>query len=209
MDVNDHRPFAGELRRRLIQEGGNGTVVPRLPVDQLRFGKPRSVQAAGLAESPTLQLAVSHVEGISIVILGSGAERKCQFAAVVAPIEAIQNPDRNLGHRNFFVVPGLEHVQYADSVLVGFEGNPAPVFGKIEFVYIPVERGSEHCDFAAAQIHVDQTLKFGVLIAGHVHAFSIFGKSRVAIGYGFSRLRSQQVFLARSYIHQPNVTLCR
>src|SRR5258706_2991503 len=48
VNVNDHRSFAGELRRWLVKKRGDGTVVPRLPMDQLLLRESRSIQTASL-----------------------------------------------------------------------------------------------------------------------------------------------------------------
>ena len=90
VDVDDHRPLAGEPRRRLVVEAGNLQPVEALPADQFRLRQVRGDQAAELALGPARDRAGRRVERVDIRRRARAGHRERQLAVVAVPR---QRPD--------------------------------------------------------------------------------------------------------------------
>src|SRR5205085_1216863 len=66
VDVENHRPGPGELRRRPVEKAADFAAVEALPVDRLRLGESAGIETTRLALRPSLQLTGRHIERIGV-----------------------------------------------------------------------------------------------------------------------------------------------
>ncbi len=133
VDVDHHRPRAGEARRRLVQQAGDRATVEALPAHDLRLGEGGGVESAGLALGPALD-ALLRRSRPSRRPTGERADDSDRPSSRPDSCHArlFTTPTGSCGTGKALPESGIDPVQHARAVLVGDERDAAAVGSDVE-----------------------------------------------------------------------------